>query len=108
MYDLYNKGWLGAGMRLRKHPLFRFTYRRNVIINDIESRNFLGIWQDNEIVISLSAILDECDYLNKNISDTKLVNTVSDVIFHEYLHHAIYLSSCTEGHHHIINKLIKQ
>lgn len=93
-------------MRIRKRPSFRFSYRRNVIINDIESRNFLGIWQDNEIVISLPAILDDSLSEVDMLTDDYLVRFIGGVIAHEYLHHVIYWCKHDEGHHHIIDRIL--
>lgn len=89
-------------MRVPRYPCFRFTFRKNVIINDIESRNFLGIWQDGNIVISLSAILAE----KKKLKEAVFIERVSDVIVHEYLHHELFRMGIHGDHHWAIEIII--
>jgi len=92
--------------RIPKHAKFRFSYRKNCIINDIESRNFLGIWQDGEIIVSLPAILLELQEEYDNVAEVKLVTKISDVILHEYLHHVLFIFKLDMDHHWAIDKVL--
>lgn len=93
-------------MRITPFPQLRFSLRKNTIINDIESRNFLGLWQDNQIVISLPAIYEEFQeaHLKK---EEHLINRISDVILHEYLHHELYKVGIGGDHHWCINQIVE-
>lgn len=95
-----------ANVRLPKYPKFRWTFRKNAIINDVESRNFLGLWQEGHIVISLPAIVSELLLAHEVVSDTLLIEMIGDVILHEYLHHILYKCKVGEDHHWAIDKIV--
>ncbi len=94
--------------RLPKYPTFRWTFRKNCIINDIESRNFLGIYQEGEIVISLSAIIDELREDFMWVDDELIIRKISLVITHEYLHHVLFKLKHMGDHHWAIYKMLNE
>ena len=95
-------------MRLPKYPKFRWTFRKNAIISDIESRSFLGLWQEGHIVISLTAIMSELFSDHDPVTANMLIDKISNVILHEHLHHVLYLLKIEPGHHWVIDKIITQ
>ena len=92
--------------RIPKHAKFRFSYRKNCIINDIESRNFLGIWQDGEIIVSLPAILAELQEEHDQVAEETICAKIIDVIIHEYLHHVLFKFKLDMDHHWAIDKVL--